>query len=310
MNNNPLSLAVAISLVAFTLSGCESSSSESVPKTVPSSATTASTTVKIDDLSKVTYSNLSEEKSKNFVKRVLKKYGFDDKKIANYFYYVDYFNSAVNHEGLSKDGFAVFKTISRDGGYPLYLDKLESKNIDFMGTNCRISSFTLMNDTITMDTSTLLTSADNTIIFDSSAIDNFPKAIFSELDKQRFYTFFQGMPTPRTQSIETHVASIEKYWKEHGINIKSQDGLSMIMLINHSDLDDVLFIGHIGVLMQADNGNYLFLEKLSFDLPYQAVIFDNKSQVHAYFMQKYGDMTSADTAPPFLMENMRLFEPK
>ncbi len=263
-----------------------------------------------DSLSKVTYSNLSDAESRAFVKTVLKKYGFDNEKIENYFYYVDYFNSAVHNEGLTNNGFSVLKNFSRDGGYPYYNDKLQEKNIDFMGTNCRITSFSLLKELIEIDESKLLDSGDRTLLFDAAAIDNFPKPIFSDMDKKKFYTFFRGMPTPRTKDRETHLATIEKYWQKHGINIKEKDGLSLIMLLNHSELDDVLFIGHIGVLMKADNGKYVFLEKLSFDLPYQAVIFDKKSQVYDYFMKKYGNMTSPETVDPFLMENGKLFLPE
>ena len=44
----------------------------------------------------------------------------------------------------------------------------------------------------------------------------------------------------------------------------------MISVIIHDNLDgDYLFIGHVGVLLSIEKG-YLFLEKISFEEPYQA----------------------------------------
>ncbi|PID87645.1 hypothetical protein CSB07_00485 [Candidatus Gracilibacteria bacterium] len=258
----------------------------------------------LKNITPFSYSNLTDQKTQDFIKNTLAKYEISEKNIDSYFYYVDYFNDAVEKEGLTKGGFKEIKNFSRDGDYPLYLEKLENKNIDFMGTNCRISSFTLFKDFVNVENFTKEVS--QVLTFDEGAINNFPEKIFSEKDKEKFYTFFAGISTPLVKDKQIHLKNIKKYFKEHNIKFNTKPGFSVISMFNHSDLDNVLFIGHIGVLLEAE-GKFVFLEKLSFDLPYQAVIFDKKSEVKEYFMKKYGDMTTPETAKPFLMENDKEF---
>ncbi len=261
----------------------------------------------LKNLKSFSYSNLTEEKTKDFIKNTLKKYDISQKNIDNYFYYVDYFNDAVEKEGLTKDKFKEMKNFSRDGDYPLYLEKLEKKNIDFMGTNCRITSFTLFKDLVNVEN--LTDKASLVLNFDNSSIENFPKKIFDETDTKKFLTFFAGIPTPLVKDKQVHLKNIKKYFEEHNIKFNTKPWFSVISMINHDDLDNILFIGHIGILLEAE-GKFVFLEKLSFDLPYQAVVFDKKSEVYDYFMKKYGDMISENTAKPFLMENDKEFKVK
>ncbi len=257
--------------------------------------------------STISYSNLTDEASQNLIKNTLKKYNIPQENIDNYFYYVDYFNNVVGKDGLIKQGFKPLQITTNNDSYPDYLTKLEKHNPDFMGTNCRISSFTLLDDFIKIKNP--LSSQENSsiLIFDKSSIDNFPNKIFSNDEKQKFYTFFGGIKTPLTEDKNVHIKNIKNYWAKQGISINTPKGLSMIMMINHSDLDNELFIGHIGVLLE-NEGRYIFLEKLSFDLPYQAVIFSKKSQIKDYFMQKYSHYTTPNTANPFLMENGAVFK--
>ncbi len=246
------------------------------------------------------YSNLTDEKIQNLVRNILAKYDLKESNIENYFYYVDYFNDTIEKEWLTKNGFKEITNFSRDWWYPYYLDKIQKKNLDFMGTNCRITSFTLFKDFLNIDNLTDKVSQD--LIFDESSIKNFPVKIFSDEEKQKFLTFFGGIPTPLVKDKKVHIENIKKYFKEHNIKFNTKPGFSIISMFNHNEFDNVLFIGHIWILLEADE-KYLFLEKLSFDLPYQAVIFDKKSQVYDYFMKKYGDMITPETADPFLFEN-------
>ncbi len=186
------------------------------------------------------YSNLSDVQTQARVKQLLKDYGITEEHIENYFYYVDYFNDAVEGEGLTGTGFQTLTNMSRDGGYPLYLEKLEQKNIDFMGTNCRISSFTLFQDMLHIDH--LIQEAPRTLVFDRDAIEFFPKQIFSEETQEKFYTFFAGISTELTTDKDIHLKNIQAYWKEHNIKFQTPPGMSIISMFYHSDLDNELFI--------------------------------------------------------------------
>ena len=67
-----------------------------------------------------------------------------------------------------------------------------------------------------------------------------------------------------------------------------------------------LFIGHIGVLVPSENGELLFIEKIAFDQPYQAVKFKNRAELNGYLMGKYDVDYSGEGSRPFIFENWSL----
>ena len=55
-------------------------------------------------------------------------------------------------------------------------------------------------------------------------------------------------------------------------------------------------------------GKLLFVEKLAFQEPYQAIIFDNRTQLSDYLMNHYDVEWEQPNAIPFIMENDVLME--
>lgn len=77
----------------------------------------------------------------------------------------------------------------------------------------------------------------------------------------------------------------------------------MLSVVLNDNLDgDYLFIGHVGVLLPLNDG-YLFLEKISFEEPYQAIEFSKKEDAYRYLKNKYKDYVDPEVAPPFIMDN-------
>ena len=72
---------------------------------------------------------------------------------------------------------------------------------------------------------------------------------------------------------------------------------------------NTLFVGHVGVLVHAKDG-YLFVEKLTFEEPYQAIKFATKEDVYKYLETKYQDYTGEGLAKPFIMDNEKWVEMK
>ena len=63
--------------------------------------------------------------------------------------------------------------------------------------------------------------------------------------------------------------------------------------------------GHAGVLL--DTGNeILFFEKISFELPYQLIRFEDRDQLKEYLMRCYDVDTTGECASPFILENDRV----
>lgn len=69
--------------------------------------------------------------------------------------------------------------------------------------------------------------------------------------------------------------------------------------------ENELFIGHAGVLVPTKDKKLLFVEKLSFSLPYQVLKFDNRKQLKNYLMGMYDTSWGQEEAKPFIMENTK-----
>ncbi|HFI0581980.1 TPA: DUF4300 family protein [Streptococcus suis] len=88
------------------------------------------------------------------------------------------------------------------------------------------------------------------------------------------------------------------------------DKAKMVSVVMHDDLDgNNLFISHVGVMVEDEEGA-LFVEKLSFQEPYQAWKFQNKEAVYSYLLDRYAVDYSQETAQPFIMENVKLIKTK
>lgn len=64
-------------------------------------------------------------------------------------------------------------------------------------------------------------------------------------------------------------------------------------------------VSHAGVLVPTKDKKLLFVEKLSFSLPYQVLKFDNRKQLKNYLMGMYDTSWGQEEAKPFIMENTK-----
>ena len=65
-------------------------------------------------------------------------------------------------------------------------------------------------------------------------------------------------------------------------------------------------MGHTGVLFPVD-GSYIFIEKISFEAPYQVLKFASKEDLNTYLMLKYEEKRE-EAVKPFIMENEELLK--
>lgn len=74
------------------------------------------------------------------------------------------------------------------------------------------------------------------------------------------------------------------------ISVSGKTKATLISVVLHSSFsktENELFVGHTGVLVPTKNHKYLFIEKLSFQLPYQVTRFESKKQLNDYLMGMY-----------------------
>ena len=240
-----------------------------------------------------TYSNLASEDSVGEVKPLLEAHLNKDS-VQEYLKQVKEYNDIVGATGLKGD-FSQFNKPQYD------VDKISTlwkeKKGDFIGTNCRINSYILLNKNIEIPE---LKVDDELLFLDNDAIVN--GKLFNEEDKNKFQILFSRVKTEATQDIKIHANNMEKYFE----NFKFDDNARMLSVIIHDNLDgDYLFVGHVGVLVPDEDG-FLFVEKLSFEEPYQAIKFSTKEQCYKYLSTKYENYTGDGLAKPFIMDNNKM----
>lgn len=167
-------------------------------------------------------------------------------------------------------------------------------------TNCRINSFLLLKDGLSFKDDVEI---DDEILFmDKEALKNLN--LFNDEDLENFYKLFSRVKTSSSKDPKVHAKVMEEFLSK----VDFPEDVSMVSVVLHDNLDgDYLFIGHVGVLLPLDDG-YLFLEKISFEEPYQAIKFSKKEDAYKYLKEKYKDYLDPEVAPPFIMENDKYIE--
>lgn len=247
------------------------------------------------DQKKITVSNMADESSIKEVESALKAY-LQEQSVDDFIKGVADYNQTVENKSLIGS--------FEEKEQPIYdmeaISKLwTSKKGDFIGTNCRLNTFTLLKGNIEIQKGHI---DDSLLFLDESAI--LTGNLFEKEDEERFKRLFSKVKTENTKDIRIHAEKM----KEHFSNIKFDEGAKMISVVIHDNLDgDFLFVGHVGVLVK-EKGEYLFVEKLSFEEPFQAVKFKTKEDCFKYLFLKYKHYQDETTAKPFLMENDEFIE--
>ena len=260
-------------------------------KTSDSTAETSVTQSQSNQVSwKATYSNLNNQPSAEEVRKALAAH-LDKDSVDAFFNLVNDYNATVGSVGLTGD-FSTFTKTDYD------VEKISNlwtpQKGDFIGTNCRINSYCLLKNSIEIPK---LEKDDSLLFVDNDAIDK--GKIFGTEDKDAFDILFSRVKTEATTDVKVHAAKMEQFLSQFKFN----ENARMLSVVVHDDLDgQSLFIGHVGILVPSEDG-YLFVEKLTFEEPYQAIKFATKEDCYKYLDTKYENYTGEGLAKPFIMDN-------
>ena len=164
-------------------------------------------------------------------------------------------------------------------------------------TNCRINAFVLLKDDLVVPEN--INSDDAMLFMDKESLAARP--LLDEKETAAFTRLFSRVKTDDSKEAAYQGQVMEKYLSQ----ITFPAGASMVSVVLHDNLDgNYLFIGHVGVLVKAEEG-YVFVEKISFEEPYQALKFPTKDACYAYLKDKFKDDLDPGVAPPFIMDNAR-----
>lgn len=239
---------------------------------------------------KASYTNMNSQPSSEEVRKALAEH-LDKDSVDAFFNLVNDYNNTVGSVGLTGD-FSTFTKTDYD------VEKISNlwapKKGDFVGTNCRINSYCLLKNSIKIPK---LEKDDSLLFVDNDAIDK--GKVFDAEDKDAFDILFSRVKTEATTDVKVHAAKMEQFLSQFKFN----ENARMLSVVVHDDLDgQSLFIGHVGILVPSEDG-YLFVEKLTFEEPYQAIKFATKEDCYKYLDTKYENYTGEGLAKPFIMDN-------
>ena len=239
---------------------------------------------------KASYTNMNNQPSADEVRKALAAH-LDKDSVDAFFNLVNEYNATVGSVGLTGD-FSTFTKTDYD------VEKISNlwapKKGDFVGTNCRINSYCLLKNSIEIPK---LEKDDSLLFVDNDAIDK--GKVFGAEDKDAFDILFSRVKTEATTDVKVHAAKMEQFLSQFKFNEHAR----MLSVVVHDDLDgQSLFIGHVGILVPSEDG-YLFVEKLTFEEPYQAIKFTTKEDCYKYLDTKYENYTGEGLAKPFIMDN-------
>ncbi|WP_108831597.1 DUF4300 family protein [Aedoeadaptatus coli] len=173
-------------------------------------------------------------------------------------------------------------------------DKSKAKAPD---TNCRINAFLLLKDGLVVPEG--LAVDDAMLFMDNEALAARP--LLADGETAAFRRLFSRVKTDDSRDAAHQGRVMEKFLSQ----ITFPADASMVSVVLHDNLDgNYLFIGHVGVLVK-DRDGYIFVEKISFEEPYQALKFPTKAACYAYLADKFKEDRDPDVAPPFIMDNDR-----
>ena len=264
----------------------------------------------------LTYSNLVDTATQDEVQKALTAAGIAEQNVASFLESVALFNQTVGDKaGLVPKGFVTIDSLLPKYDEVAIQSIWTSKYPMFQGYNCRLTSFTLLRDLIAFPTDKKFATKeeDEVLFIDRESLNNTPKKFFTPEEEKNFFTLFTEVPTTNTKDVNTHLQAMQQAWKERGIDFRYKNDptkASLISAVFHSQItpeENTLFVGHVGVLVPFE-GKLLFIEKLAFQEPYQAIKFANRTQLSDYLMNRYDVEWEQPNAIPFIMENDALMD--
>lgn len=235
-------------------------------------------------------SNMNDDETLNKIKKIIEK-NLNKKNGEVFASLVSDYNKSIPKDLLSGE----FTEPSKEDKLGKIMEMRSSIKHEYPDTNCRINSFLLLKDDLSIKED--LPIDDEILFMDKEALRSSNLFKSDELDE--FYKLFSRVKTSSSKDPKVHAKVMEEFLSK----VNFPKDVRMLSVVLNDNLDgDYLFIGHVGVLLPLEDG-YLFLEKISFEEPYQAIKFSKKEDAYRYLKNKYKDYIDPEVAPPFIMDN-------
>jgi len=238
------------------------------------------------------YSNLAEEAVLSEAVEALQAHGLDNAPLWGE--WAADFNNAAANARLT----ASWSSEIPQPDVPACMDGWEAAH-DFSDANCRMTAFLLLQDALRMEGA--VPEYDGTyLMFDLDAIETVPRYAPLLEQKSRFAALF-GEEDVHGLAPEEIAEAYGSRWQRLGCAL-DLPGVSLISVVIHDPYDQVVFVGHTGILLEQE-GELLFLEKIAFEQPYQATRCADLEQLAALLRSRPEYWGNGSEQGPFLYRN-------
>lgn len=235
---------------------------------------------------KLTYSNLIDEKTQNYVKDIMIENGVPKETADNFITIVQDYNSTVNMKYLltSKPGFTTIN--SSQVRYPEnYLDKQWFKHNKYYDFNCRITAFGLFKTHMDISGDCGLEIGMDLLCFEGN-----PLAKLYDINLKHYADYYASFFAKDNSDYTEYINAIVNGYQERKIFYKATKNISIINVfmtsagIRPEQLE--FLVGHAGVLINSKDG-LLFIEKISPTMPYQVLKLKDKNELKYIFEKRF-----------------------
>ena len=258
-------------------------------------------------LDRIEYTNLNDRASRELLQELLSDAGVSDGRIQGFFCRVGHFNDSVKQEWLT-DGFEEAGLLYTKYDPYTMQDEWTAKNGTFPGYNCRITAMSLFGDFLSVSADSQIHAGEDVLFVDKETLKTDPDALGGS-SLADFCALYSSMKTEHTTEIKRHVQAVQEEWASRGVIFRENERIRLITVFFHdkpTEEESLLFVGHVGVLLTAEDGTLYFAEKVAFQEPYRMLRFADRTALSDYLMGKYDTSWGQDTASPFIMENDKL----
>ena len=262
-------------------------------------------------LDRIEYTNLNDRASRELLQELLSDAGVSDGRIQGFFCRVGHFNDSVKQEWLT-DGFEEAGMLYTKYDPYTMQDEWTAKNGTFPGYNCRITAMSLFGDFLSVSADSQIHAGEDVLFVDKETLKTDPDALGGS-SLADFCALYSSMKTEHTTEIKRHVQAVQEEWASRGVIFRENERIRLITVFFHdkpTEEESLLFVGHVGVLLTAEDGTLYFVEKVAFQEPYRMLRFADRTALSDYLMGKYDTSWGQDTASPFIMENDKLMDVK
>ena len=169
---------------------------------------------------------------------------------------------------------------------------------EYSDADCRMTAMLLLDGLITAEKTDSEYSG-TYLMFDVDAIENTDRYEVIRKNLDLFTTLF-GDRTPGEDEDPSEVFG--NMWNEYGFSISNEKVSLVSVVVYDSDFNQT-FTGHTGVLVKLAENIYLYVEKLAFEQPYQAILVSDTDQLYNLLASRNEYYGSEGDAGPYVYLN-------